>query len=194
MSPPAAANAVDTGNPRAASKSSMSQCRDGSTAPALRFQAGSVAVQAQGAGCGHGGVELAQRTGGGVAGVRVRPLPALALLVVHLLEPAPGHEDLASNLEPLGTGVAEELQGDLPDSADVRSDVLAAHPVAARRAAHESPALVQEADRESVDLHLADSSRPVLRALLAASRSRMRRSKARTSSSSKPLARDSIGT
>ena len=89
----------------------------------LADQAHAVAVHAQWPGGGDTRVELAKRAGRGVARVCIRPFSAVPLPLVHRLEPAPGHEDLSSDLDECRMGLAQEPQGDRPDGANVRGDV-----------------------------------------------------------------------
>src|SRR5581483_8597594 len=76
-------------------------------------------------------------------------------LVVEPLEPAFRHVDLAPHLE-ASRRLAVERQGNAPDRPQVGGDVLADHAVAPGRSLHAAPVLVDEGDREAVDLWFAD--------------------------------------
>ena len=104
-----------------------------------------------------GGVLLPERAGGGVARVGESGLACLLELRVQPREGRARHVHLAAHLEP-SRRLEQAVQrgGDGLDRAQVLGDVLAHPPVAARRAARESPALVEERDAEPVDLRLAD--------------------------------------
>ena len=105
---------------------------------------------------GDPGVELADRAGGRVAGVGERRLAGRGALLVELGERAAREVDLAADLDSLGRVV--DPQRDRPDRAQVLGHVLADHAVAARRAADELAALVEQRDRDPVDLRLGDEA------------------------------------
>ena len=105
---------------------------------------------------GDPGVELADRAGGRVAGVCERGLPGRGALLVELGERAARKVDLAADLDSLGRVV--DPQWDRPDRAQVLGDVLADHAVAASRPANELAALVEQRDRDPVDLRLGDEA------------------------------------
>src|SRR5438105_7126884 len=100
------------------------------------------------------GVELAQRSGSGVARVRERRLAGLLALPVELGEAGLRQVDLSAYLHQLGPALALEPQRDLSDGAEIGGDVLALDAVAARRAHREHARGVREAHRRPVDLHL----------------------------------------
>ena len=64
--------------------------------------------------------------------------------------------DLAANFDPAGRTRRCSDERDGADGADVGGDVLAAHAVAARRAADQPAVLVGQRDAEAVDLQLGD--------------------------------------
>src|SRR6185436_6986688 len=87
------------------------------------------------------GVELAERAGSGIPRIRRRGLAGRDLLFVETTEAREREVDLAANLHQRGR-LAFQRERNRPDRAEVDGDVLAALPVAARRAAHELPVLV----------------------------------------------------
>ena len=99
-------------------------------------------------------VELAQRAGGGVAGVGVRWEALLSPLFIEALEGRLREQHFAADLEP-GRRAAANAQRHASDCAQVQRDVLAGGAVAARRAAHQDAVLVGERDGEAVVLELA---------------------------------------
>ncbi len=103
---------------------------------------------------GDPGVELADRARGRVAGVCERGLPGRGALLVELGERAARKVNLAADLDSLGRVV--DPQWDRPDRAQVLGHVLADHAVAASRPANELAALVEQRDRDPVDLRLGD--------------------------------------
>ena len=117
--------------------------------------AGGVAVDGQVAAGGDLGVELAQGAGGGVAGVGEQPLPGLALAAVELGEGLQGHEHLAPHLDDVGRRGQLEPAGHRPDGQHVGGDVLAGHAVAPGGGPHQVAALVDQRDRQTVELRLA---------------------------------------
>ena len=110
------------------------------------------------------GVELAQRSGGGVARIGEGGLAGLLALSVELGEPGLGEVDLPADLHQLGPALALELERDLTDGPQIGGDVLALDAVAARRSDGEHAVAVREAHRRAVDLHLEGvARRPDLR-------------------------------
>ena len=106
-------------------------------------------------------VLLPQAPGGGVARVGEEPLAGVALAPVELLERRERHEHLAPHLEPRRASTSPcSCSRDRGDGGDVGGDVLAGLAVAARGAAHEPAVLVEQRDREPVELGLADEARP----------------------------------
>ena len=118
----------------------------------------------QGPGGGDGGVLLAQRAGGRVAGVGEDlqeggsvglPLQiAGAALLVEGLEVLGGEVDLSAHLEQGGVGVTGQDQGDRGDGPHVAGDVLTGGAVAAGRGPGEDAVLVGQGHGQAVDLDL----------------------------------------
>ena len=124
----------------------------------------SVGDHRQGPGGGDGGVLLAQRAGGRIAGVGEDlqeggsvglPLhvPGAALLVEGL-EVLGGEVDLSAHLEQRRVGVAGQDEGDRGDGAHVTGDVLTGGAVAAGRGPGEDAVLVGQGHGQAVDLDL----------------------------------------
>ena len=104
------------------------------------------------------------------AGSRFRIVPAAALRGIgeeRLARPASRSSlmrskcaarqvDFAAHFDPAGGPAPAARSGIGADRADVRRHVLAAHAVAARRAAHQPAVLVGQRDAEAVDLQLGD--------------------------------------
>ncbi len=103
---------------------------------------------------GNRGVLLAERSRRCIAGVRPRRLTFRCKLLVRGAEAGERHVHLPAHLHARRRVICAHVQGNRPDRAEVRRDVLALHAVAARRAAHEHPVLVQQVDRRAVDLRL----------------------------------------
>ncbi len=101
---------------------------------------------------GDGGVELAQRAGGEVAGIGVDRLAGLGLTGVERGEIRLAHENLAARLEDSRRAV--QAVRDDGDRAHVGGHVLALEAVAARRRLDELAVLVAQAARKPVDLRL----------------------------------------
>ncbi|GBD46120.1 hypothetical protein HRbin41_00939 [bacterium HR41] len=98
------------------------------------------------------GIELADRAGGGVAGVRERRLAASDPLLIYAHELVPRHVGLAAHLDQRRRiGYA---QRDRSDRLEVGGHVLAGLAVSAGSAAYQHTVLVDERDREPVDLRL----------------------------------------
>ena len=118
----------------------------------------------QGPGGGDGGVLLAQRARGRVAGVgedlqergavRLPLQVAGTALLVEGLELLGGEIDLAAHLEQGGVGVTGQDQRDRGDGAHVAGDVLAGGTVTAGRGPGEDPVLVGQGHGQAVDLDL----------------------------------------
>src|SRR6188508_73249 len=99
---------------------------------------------------------LAHRPGSGVPRVRVQGLPLLLEPLVEVGEGAARHEDLAAYLEPIARWDLVQAQGDGAHRPQVGGHVFARRAIAARRPAEEAAPFVEEADRQAVDLQLAD--------------------------------------
>ena len=102
---------------------------------------------------GLGGVLLAQGTGGRVARVDEGLFSGLDAGFVESGEVGDREVDLATHLDARGHGAGEGLR-DRRDRARVGGDVLADVAVASGRGAHEAAVLVEEVDREAIDLDL----------------------------------------
>src|SRR5205807_1285654 len=102
------------------------------------------------------GIELAQRAGGGVAGIGEGRLPRALALLVELGEAGLGEVHLAAYFHELGPGLALAVQPQrhVEHGAQVGGDVLAFDAVAAGRARDAHAVLVGETHRRAVDLHL----------------------------------------
>jgi hypothetical protein len=97
-------------------------------------------------------IELADRAGGGVAGVGEGRFAGLGAALVQRFEGGDRQVCLPPHFDQLG-GVLD-LQRDRADRAQVLGHVLADPAVAAGGAAHQDPVLVGKGDREAVDLRL----------------------------------------
>ena len=118
-----------------------------------------VADQPQVPGRGDPRVLLAQRAGRGVARVGERRLARLDQRGVERLEVRQPEVDLAAHLDQLRhreLGGAGEPVGHLLQGAHVERDVLAGAPVAAGERPGEHAVLVEQVDRQPVDLELAE--------------------------------------
>src|SRR5712692_584187 len=125
-------------------------CRDG------ELLAGRLDVEAedsQAAAARDLGIELPQRSRGGIARVGERGLARLLTLAVQLGEAGLGKVDLAAHLHQPGPPLAREPQRHVDHRAQVGGDVFAHQAVAARGADHEHPLFVCEAHRGAVDFH-----------------------------------------
>ena len=114
-----------------------------------------VDVDLQAAGGGHGGVELADGAGGGVAGIGVEGFVIGLALAVEVGEGLLGHEDFAAYFE-AGRGIFQQGKGDGGDGAEVVGNVFAAVAVAAGGALGEAAVFVGEGYGEAVYLEFAD--------------------------------------
>ena len=102
-------------------------------------------------------VLLPERAGGGVARVRRRLLALGREPLVQLAEARQGHVDLAAHLDERRDARRPRMRSGIEPI--VRRLTVTSSPalaVAARRAAHEDAVLVDEVDREAVDLRLGD--------------------------------------
>jgi hypothetical protein len=104
-------------------------------------------------------VELAKRSGGGVARVRGGSLPLFGEALVQLSEARERHVDLTSDLQERRRRLAlreHHARRDRPDRPEVRGDILASVAIASRGAADELAVFVDQVDRGAVDLRLRD--------------------------------------
>ena len=101
---------------------------------------------------GLGGVFLAQGTGGGVTCIDEGLFPSLDAGLVEGCKVGDREVDLAAHLDAGGGGAGEGLR-DRGDGSRVGGDVFADVTVASGRGAHEATILIEEVDREAVDLH-----------------------------------------
>ena len=97
-------------------------------------------------------VLLAERAGGGVAGVGQRRLAGLDQGLVEFGEGLRGNEDLAADLHLGREVVAGQLLRDFLDGQDVVGDVLAGVAVPAGGGPDQFAVAVEEVDRQAVDL------------------------------------------
>jgi len=104
-------------------------------------------------------VQLAQRTGGTVAGIGQGLLAMRAGPFVEGLEIPAQHDDFAAHFQHLRPAAATQLQRDRADRAHVGGHVLAGLAVAARGALHEHAMLVAQADRQAIELGLGGKQR-----------------------------------
>ena len=111
-----------------------------------------VAPDREGAFGGQGGIELADRAGGGVAGIGEGRLAGRGAALVQRFEVGDRQVDLAADFDQLRCSL--NPQRDRADRAQVLGDVLAAAAIAAGGAADQHPVLVGERDRQAVDLRL----------------------------------------
>ena len=101
----------------------------------------------------HGGVELAHRARGRVAGIGERGLTGFLAAGIEGLELGLGHIDLATHFQYLG-GVGRQGLGDVPDGLKIEGEILALAAVAPGCALDEMLVLVAHRNRQPVDLRL----------------------------------------
>ena len=121
-----------------------------------------VADHRQGPGGGDPRVLLAQRAGRGVAGVGEHGPAGVPHRLVEPLEGLHGEEHLAAHLDPGGhrvVGRAGQPVRHVADRPDVGGDVLTGPAVAAGDSPDQPAALVEQVDRQAVDLELAQHRR-----------------------------------
>jgi hypothetical protein len=99
-------------------------------------------------------VDLAQRSGGGVARVGVGLLAGLGGRGVQGRERLVAQVDLAADLDHLRPALAGQPLGDVGNRADVLGDILAHPPVASGRGLDQHATLVADRARQAVDLRL----------------------------------------
>ena len=114
-----------------------------------------VDVDFQVAGSRHGGVQLTNGTGGGIAGIGVKWLVLSLSLAVEPGEGVLGHEDLATNFQPAGS-VIQQSERNAGYGAEIMGDVFAPETVAAGGSLSQPAFLVGEGNGETVYLQLAD--------------------------------------
>ena len=105
---------------------------------------------------GDRGILLADGAGRGVPRVRVSGLALGLELLVERREGRAGHVHLAPGFERVTGRIGAQGERDGADGPQVGGDVLAGVAIAPGRAARERSTLVAEADRQAVDLQLAD--------------------------------------
>src|SRR5712691_2448631 len=124
-------------------------------APArLRGVADGVGEEPQRPRRGHARIELAHRTGGGVARIDVFLFPQLALARIEGVEVAAVHQDFAPHLELARIRGLRQAQGNRAQRTQVGGDVLARSAIAARGSLVEQAVAVGQADRQAVELRL----------------------------------------
>ena len=123
-----------------------------------------VGEEAQRTRCRDRGVELAQRTRGGVARIGKDLVAGRRLARVDLGEIGMPEIDLAADLRHLRDTLAAQLLRDVGDRERVRGDVLADRAVAAGRGGDELALLIAQAQRQAVDLRLGREDERRLRA------------------------------
>ncbi len=107
-------------------------------------------------------VELTQAARSRVARIGENALTGLLQALVHGQEARARHIDLAAHLQQCRPVAAREAQRQAGQGAQVGGHVLAADPVAARRPAHQSPVLIEQAHGQAIQLGLgAVGDRPV---------------------------------
>ena len=101
----------------------------------------------------HPGILLPQRPGGSIARIGKNLAPRLRLRPIQRGKIRPRHIDLAANLENVGAISAKHLRN-ITNKRHVGRHILAHLAIAARRRAHQPPALIAQRAREPVDLVL----------------------------------------
>ena len=110
------------------------------------------------------GIELAQRTRGGVARIGEDLVAGRRLARVDLGEIGMPKIDLAADLRHLRDPLAAQLLRDVADRQRIRGDVLADRAIAAGRGGDELALLIAQAQRQAVDLRLGRKDERRLRA------------------------------
>ncbi len=104
-------------------------------------------------------VEQADRARGDVARIGVQRLAGRLALAIQALELGARHKDLAAHQQPARCALRQpQRQG--THRAQVRGDIVTHRTVAARRATHQDPVLVEQRERHAVDLELGDEGEP----------------------------------
>ena len=99
------------------------------------------------------GVELAHRTGSGIAGVDEGFQPTLPLLLIQSLKIISAHVHLTAHLQHRWHRVGQ-AQGNLTDGANVLGDVLTHFAITPRCGLHQHTVLVAQAHRQAIKLGL----------------------------------------
>ena len=100
-------------------------------------------------------VQLAQAAGRGVARVGEGLAADFQLRGVEPLETGLGHEHFAAHFQGRRPAAAVQLERDVAHGAHVDADVFAGGAVAARGAAHQHAVLIEQADRQAIELGFA---------------------------------------
>ncbi|MNC33469.1 hypothetical protein D3C75_818620 [compost metagenome] len=114
-----------------------------------------VGAELQRAAGGHLRVELAQAAGGGIARIGEGLAAGLDGPRIQRLEAGARHEHLAAHLQHARPALAVQAQGDVAHGAHIAADVLTGTAVATGGATHQHTVLVEQADRQAVELGLA---------------------------------------
>ena len=128
--------------------------RGGVTAPLHLAQP--IRKKAQGALRGNARIELAHRTGCGIARVDKGFVPGSGLACVERVEVRAGHVNLAAHLQDRGHIGTQQTQRDLPDGAHIGGDVFAALAITARGGLHQDASFVAQAHGQTIELELGD--------------------------------------
>ncbi|MCY1518671.1 hypothetical protein D9M68_533940 [compost metagenome] len=118
-------------------------------------QADAIAAELQRPAGGDPGVKLAQAAGSGIARVGEGLATAFRLARIELVKTGLGHEDLATHLQQCWPAFALQPERHVADGAHIGADVLANAAVTAGGATHQLTVLVQQADRQAIQLGLA---------------------------------------
>ena len=99
-------------------------------------------------------IQLAQAASGGIARVGEGFAADFQLSGVEPLEAGFGHEHFATDFQGRRPAAALQLERDVAHGAHVDADVFTGRTVATRRAAHQYAILIQQADRQTIELGL----------------------------------------
>ena len=111
-------------------------------------------------------IQLAQAAGSGVARVGEGLAADLQLRGIEPLETGLGHEHFAAHFQSRGPAAALQFQRNIAHGAHVDADVFTGGAIATGSTAHQLAVLVQEADRQTVQLRFAavlDTAKKVAR-------------------------------
>ncbi len=100
-------------------------------------------------------IQLAQAAGCGITGIGEGFTAAFQLSRIKRLEAGLGHVDFAAHLEHRRPAAAVQLERDVANGAHIGADVLASAAIAAGSTAHQMAVLVEQADRQTVELGFA---------------------------------------